>query len=355
MRRFVGALAACAAVAAAAAATTGAGRLPAPVATAEPASPVQCGPARDAIAAYGWPIEPFNRQHPIRGAFGDPRTVERSSQPLDGPQSTGSFQFHKGIDIVAEDGTPVYPVESGIAVVKHTHEVSVHTPGGRVFQYWHLHVLVHTGDRVVAGTTVLGTIQRGAHHVHLGEIAGLRVVNPLAPGHIGPYRDNDVPVVKSLLARTPTGSHLPVDDLHGRAMLIVDAFDKQSLRFWGPWSNKPVAPALIRWRLVPESAPLLGSRPVPAQWRVAVDFRRREPRPRLFWQTYAVGTYQNFPVLDDKFHWDMPGRYLFRLTREPIDTRALPDGRYRVEVQADDICGNRGTLAVSVRILNRGL
>ena len=26
--------------------------------------------------AYHWPIKPFDRQHPIRGAFGDPRTLD---------------------------------------------------------------------------------------------------------------------------------------------------------------------------------------------------------------------------------------------------------------------------------------
>jgi hypothetical protein len=28
-----------------------------------------------AAAAYSWPVRPFNKQHPIRGFFGDPRTV----------------------------------------------------------------------------------------------------------------------------------------------------------------------------------------------------------------------------------------------------------------------------------------
>ena len=26
-------------------------------------------------SAYSWPFKPFNQQHPIRGFFGDPRTV----------------------------------------------------------------------------------------------------------------------------------------------------------------------------------------------------------------------------------------------------------------------------------------
>src|SRR5215831_11445743 len=60
--------------------------------------------------AYGWPIEPFHRQHAIRGYFGDPRTLAREG-PLgvDNELSPGSFTFHNGVDIVAGTGTPVYP------------------------------------------------------------------------------------------------------------------------------------------------------------------------------------------------------------------------------------------------------
>ena len=45
-------------------------------------------------SAYGWPVRPFNKQHPIRGGFGDPRTVFSLgffSNPWEGP---GSFSFH---------------------------------------------------------------------------------------------------------------------------------------------------------------------------------------------------------------------------------------------------------------------
>ena len=47
---------------------------------------------------YGWPLRPFNQQHAIRGAFGDPRF---------GAQQRN---FHFGIDIPARGGTPVYAV-----------------------------------------------------------------------------------------------------------------------------------------------------------------------------------------------------------------------------------------------------
>ena len=52
--------------------------------------------------AYSWPLKPFNRAHPIRGAFGDPR------YHLDTEGSLSAFHF--GVDIAAADGTRVYAV-----------------------------------------------------------------------------------------------------------------------------------------------------------------------------------------------------------------------------------------------------
>lgn len=316
--------------------------------TAVPAAPALCAEARDAKARYGWPVQPFDREHPLRGAFGDPRTVERSDEPVDGPRSLGSFTFHNGIDIVVADGTPVYPVVSGVAVVRHTHEVSVHTRGQRIFQYWHIDPLVRTGQRVIAGETILGTVQRHKHHLHFGEVDRMRVVNPLAPGHLEPYRDAQAPTVIGLLARTSRGQSLPLDRLHGGVELIADAFDAQPLPFWGPWSGKPIAPALVRWQLE------RGDGAIVSPWRTVVDFGLHEPPARRFWQVYAPGTRQNFPVLADQFAWGKPGRYLYRLSAGPIDTRVLPDGDYLIAVEAADICGNLGRLEQPISVANGG-
>ena len=310
------------------------------------AQPAVCGAARDRRAAYGWPVRPFDRQHPIRGSFGDPRTVERSADPVDGPGSRGSFQFHNGIDIVASDGTPVYPVLDGVARVRHRHEVSVRSRGGRVFQYWHIDPVVRSGQRVRQGATVLGVVQRGAHHVHLGEIDSMRVVNPLAAGHLGPYDDRQAPVVRALLARTPHGAPVPLRALRGEVALIADTFDEQPLPFWGPWFGKPVAPAVVRWRLLDAHGhPLL-------RWRQVFDVRLHEPPPIRFWQVYAPGTFQNFPVLDDHYDWGRPGRYLYRLTRDLLDTRRLPNGGYTVQVAVRDVCGNHAELRQPVTLAN---
>ena len=52
-------------------------------------------------APYPWPVKPFDRQHPVRGFFNDPRVQDQS------------HAFHFGIDVSAPDGTAVYAVTPG--------------------------------------------------------------------------------------------------------------------------------------------------------------------------------------------------------------------------------------------------
>src|SRR3954465_5702632 len=58
-------------------------------------------------SAFPWPVKPFNKQHPIRADFGDPRTRILHTMLTDGLQGPGTFLFHNGIDIAAADGTAV--------------------------------------------------------------------------------------------------------------------------------------------------------------------------------------------------------------------------------------------------------
>ena len=159
-------------------------------------------------SSYGWPVKPFDRQHPVRGGFGDPRTL------FSGPPTQrtllsgrGQFQFHDGVDISAPDGTAVYPVMSGTvaSVVPHWPGLTVATPDGRVFEYIHIVTRLRVGTHVDAGVTVLGRILHGCGHVHLTELAAGAPVNPLAAGHLGPYRDTTKPMIRSLTFRAGVG------------------------------------------------------------------------------------------------------------------------------------------------------
>lgn len=302
-------------------------------------------PPRSALA-YGWPVKPFHRQHPIRGFFGDPRTLGLEQLGSDRRGSPGSFTFHNGVDISAPVGTPVYPVVSGVAHVKSGDRIGVTTDDGRTFQYVHIKPLVQPGQPVIADTTVLGTVMAGFKHVHLTEIDHFRAHNPLDPGHLEPYRDHTVPDVDSVSFTTVAGAPLDPEHLYGRIHIAAEADDVTPVPVPGHWFGFPVTPALITWRLATAGG-------LTVLHATAADFRRTEPLNVDFWRTYAAGTYQNFPDFTHHLYWHVPGRYLFDLTPSLLRTGRLRNGTYRITVSVADTCGNRSTLSEAIRIDNQ--
>jgi murein DD-endopeptidase MepM/ murein hydrolase activator NlpD len=307
-----------------------------------------CGLALGASAtasAYPWPIKPFHQQHPIRGNFGDPRTLFRNTMLTDGLQGPGRFLFHNGIDIAAPAGTPVYPVVSGKVDYIDNTAISVRTDDIRVFQYYHLVLRVRDGQDVVAGRTVLGYVMRAYKHVHLSEIRGERVWNPLARGGIAPYRDNTVPQVDAINVR-PAGSLLSFDStVCGMVSLVAAADDAPPLPVPGVFAGYPLSPAVIMWSF----AKVGGStyvRNVPV-----ADFRTTLPAPRDFWNVYARGSYQNAPRFSNRQYF-MPGRYLYNLA-DLVDTRLFPNGLYEITVDVSDMRGNSSEAALQFKIENR--
>ena len=283
-------------------------------------------------SAYPWPIKPFDQQHPIRADFGDPRTRFWNTMLTDGLQGPGLFQFHNGIDIAASEGTPVYPVMSGAASLIDGAAVLVRSPGHK-FQYFHITPAIHDGQHVLAGRTLLGRVIRAANHVHLTEIRGRRVWNPLAPGGIAPYVDRTAPQVDAIFAR-PLGSLVSIDSatLCGTVSLIAAAHDSPPLPVPGTFSGYPVSPALVTWSL----ARLDGLVYVPTV--PAADFRTTLPLVRNFWNVYARGSYQNAPRFSNQ-QFFMPGRFLYDLAGT-FDSRSYPNGTYEVRVHVSDMRGN---------------
>ncbi len=296
-------------------------------------------------SAYPWPIKPFHLQHPIRANFGDPRTRFWNTMLTDGLQGPGLFQFHNGIDIAAAEGTPVYPVMSGTARLIDAAAVAVRSPGHK-FQYFHIIPAVLDGQHVVAGRTVLGRVIRGVNHVHLTEIRGRRVWNPLAAGGIAPYRDRTVPEIDAIMAR-PVSSLLPLDpaEVCGTISLDAAAQDTPPLRVPGTFAGYPVAPALVTWSL----AKLGGPRYVPDV--PAADFRTTLPAGWEFWNVYARGSYQNVPRFNAQQYF-MPGRFLYNLAGT-MDTRSYPNGVYEVRVHVADMRGNNSEGVQQFTIANR--
>jgi hypothetical protein len=285
--------------------------------------------------AYHWPIKPFNSPHPIRGAFGDPRIVS-NGEPFGwtGPGESAGHSFHNGIDIVALPGTPVYPVVSGWVAKAKPGEIVVNTYDGRAFQYYHLNKAsaVRLGRRVVAERTVLGWIRDTYQHVHLAEIDGHVVHNPLAPGRLGPYRDTKRPLAADLyVADGPLPSPVAGRSIGAGDVIAVAAADPPSMTLPGEWSGSAQVPALVEWRLFHGNTR--------TAWSVAVDFRKTVPPVRDFWQIYGSGTYQNSPTFDHIYH-GMAGRYLFRLHIHPD---RLKPGAYQLAVRVADVRGNRST------------
>jgi murein DD-endopeptidase MepM/ murein hydrolase activator NlpD len=277
-------------------------------------------------AAYSWPVKPFHKPHPIRATFGDPRF----HLALEGQLSA----FHFGVDIVARDGAPVYAVEKGIVVRRHSTSVTIGRPSGRRFGYWHVRPVVRSGTHVRLHQ-LLGYVLPGWGHVHFAESIHGAYRNPLRKGALAPFYDHTAPTVASVQILTPQG---PADDGHiaGAIDITADVFDTPPLAPKPPWDVARLAPAKIWWNLIDAEGALVWS-------TVAVDFADALPVNGLYMWMYAPGTYQNKPR--------RPGHYLFWLAHQ-FDTTGLANGAYTLEVMASDTRHNIGSATVALTIAN---
>jgi hypothetical protein len=304
--------------------------------------------ASRASRSYGWPVAPFDRQHPIRGSFGDPRTIFNAPPTRVGLyHGAGSFSFHQGIDVSALDGTAVYAVADGVVSCAHTDKVIVDSGSGNRFEYWHVGPAVRPGDRVTAERTVLGHILRGAGHVHLTEIDNGRVANPLQPGHLTPYRDTTAPEVAAIQFRPAAADDAPAlmpNFLRGTVQMTIEAYDTTTLPVPGEWNGMPVTPSYVSWRVETWN----GKVRVPET--TAWDVRTTLPSNDAFWTHYARGTFQNMSVFGKHFSWLQPGCFVFRLGS--LQTRNLADSVYRLVVTVTDERGNHSSSAVRFSVHN---
>ena len=259
-----------------------------------------CDRVGSGLLSYHYPVKPFAVQHPVRGSFGDPRTIVRRPFGNDNPHSSGSFTFHNGVDIAAPTGTRVYPVVSGVARVGSADEVVVGTADGRKFQYFHIHPAVHTGERVTAYRTVLGRILPEWHHVHLSEIDVFRVHNPTDPGHLTPYHDRTIPVVEKVDFLTRAQRPLDPSALQGKIDVVARAADMPPVPVPGAWFGFPLAPAVVSWQLTRRG------RGVVVRWTTIADFRHTLPPNRDFWRVYAPGCSRTSPSLATTTSSDCP-------------------------------------------------
>jgi hypothetical protein len=278
-------------------------------------------------APYGWPVAPFDRQHPVRGYFSDPRDGEKRST------------FHFGIDVAVPDGTPVFSVEAGTVDMGSGKEnpavVSSAVPG-RVFGYWHVVPVVKHKQRV-AQHELLGHVAPTWGHVHFAETRSRQYLNPVRQGALQPYTDPSSPKIDRVVFARGT-QELDPEQLSGAVDVVVEAFDRPAMKVPDPnWTDMPVSPALIRWRIV-----RFGKAVVP--WTNAVDVRTTLLPNSQFTRIYALGSRQNHPK--------QPGLYRFYLARRWRTTQHS-DGEYRLDVEALDIEGNKAA-AHLVLVLRNG-
>ena len=312
------------------------------VIAAAPGAPAATAAGAKATAsAYGWPVKPFDRPHPVRANFGDPRTTFHGPPTQAGIlTSRGSFSFHFGVDIAVPDGTAVYPVRSGTATLLGGRNVQVDSGGGFKTQYWHIIPAIRPGQHVIAQETVLGHVMKGYEHVHFTELEDGRAVNPLAPGHLGPYDEASAPQLSTISFRVGNSPREALAEaVSGAVVPVVHAQDVPARPVPGVWANLPVAPALLVWRIERVET---GRVVIPRT--VAFDVRTRIPENTAFWSYYARGTRQNASTFGTQRAWRTPGTYLYRLTRKPLDTRRLRNGIYRLVVTASDVRGNTSSL-----------
>jgi murein DD-endopeptidase MepM/ murein hydrolase activator NlpD len=262
--------------------------------------------------------------HPVRGYFNDPRIGSKSRT------------FHFGIDIAGRDGQPVYAVEAGTVHKDRGRSIAVLSEGGaRSFAYWHI-VPAVKHRQFVKQHQLVGHIEAPWLHVHFAERRLGQYRNPLRPGALGPWVDPTSPRISGISFERG-GKELSPLAVNGPVDVIVDAYDLPPVRVPAPWSNLPVTPALLRWRI-------LRGRQVVRGWHNPVDFRRTMLPASLFHVVYAPGTRQNKP--------NRPGRYRF-FVAHTWDTRRLRNGLYRIEVSAADVHGNRAVAALPFTIANR--
>ncbi len=326
-----------------------AGRTALPTQTSTAASPVAATSAARS-SSYGWPVKPFDQQHPVRGSFGDPRSVFRGAPTKSGlMHSQCACSYHQGIDISAPDGTAVYAVRDGVVRTVTPDWVEVDSDSGSAFQYWHVNAAVHVGDHVQARADVIGHIQHASGHVHLTELAGGRPVNPLAPGHIGPYSDTTTPTVSAITFRSrDTGPELLPEYVHGAVEIVAAASDAHAIPVPGQWNGLPVTPARLTFRIAtfPQGATVVRE-------TAAMDVSQTLPSTSDMWHTYARGTHMNMVQMGVHRYWYNPGAYLFKLTPAAFDTHRLKDGVYRMTVTAWDTAGNHSSTTQVFQVHNR--
>ena len=154
---------------------------------------------------YGWPVKPFDRQHPVRAFLNDPRIGHN-----------GGRAFHFGIDVSAPDGTAGLRGRGRHRLLR----LPRGDRGRRAGPVAQLRVLAHRPRRQEPPVRPQASADR-LHRQGLGaralrRAARRRYVNPLRNGGLGPYTDHTAPDRRPR-SRSPAPTLVAVASRHTRS------------------------------------------------------------------------------------------------------------------------------------------
>ena len=319
-----------------------------------------------------WPVEPQDGPHEIAGTMGEPRG---------NPGGEGRERFHAGVDVRAEQGTPVRAVRAGrVTSVLPAGSVNtlseyltlgpltyVHIRAGRgerdePIADWATviadelsgrpsRVRVQRGTRIAAGE-VIGTVNR-FHHVHLNVGPPGEEHNALLVGLPGVV-DTVAPVVAPRGITLTDLQGVPLEErdrgrlvVRGPVRIIVEAFDQMD--------DSPVRRRLGLYRVGYQVLDGNGAA-IPSFVRphVAVEFDRLPGDEAAPPALYAPGS--GIP-----FYGSRVTRYRYlvtarvdggRVVEAPWDAR-VPPGEYVIRALAADAAGNMAVRGTDLPIVVR--
>jgi hypothetical protein len=277
--------------------------------------------------AYSWPVKPFHKPHAIRAAFGDPRFHMGETSEISA--------FHFGVDIVAHDGAPVYAVEPGVVVRRHSTWLTIGRPSGRRYGYWHVRPVVRSGTYVRLHQ-LIGHVIKGWGHVHFAESFRGRYRDPLRRGALTPFPDHTTPTVDSIAFVDLQNAPVDPSRVTGIVSVSAEAYDTPPILPPPPWDVARLAPARVVWKLTDSTGAVVAA-------QTSVNFTTGIPSSDLYDFVYAPGTYQNKP--------HRPGHYVFWVIPYFVTTD-YPDGTYTLEIDASDTRGNVGRASIAFSIAN---
>ena len=276
-------------------------------------------------APYPWPVKPFDRQHPVRAFFNDPRVQD------------ASHAFHFGIDVSAPDGTAVYSVTPGEVFIEDKgNAIGVQAPDGRAFGYWHVKPAV-AHHQQVGLHQLLGHIEPGWGHVHFAESLHNAYRDPIRPGALQPFVDVGHPTISKIMFRRGTSTQdLPTDRIKGRtADLLREPTTRRRCTCRRRGRTCPSRP-----RGCATASSCAGRCVLPLCNGVDLRVFRK---PDSYNDIYGPETRQNHP--------NKPGLYSFILAHD-WNSAQFPNNRYNLEVQVADIHGNAASSTLAFTITN---